>query len=64
VSGFGGSEVSGERAGGMMMEAQLDVWAGQLLTQMPASELATVTDALARITDVVLKDMRCLREGE
>ena len=46
------------------MEAQLDVWAGRLLTQIAASELATVTDALARITDVVLNDMRCLREGK
>jgi hypothetical protein len=48
----------------MMMEAQLDVWVGRLLTQIAASELAAVTDALGRITDVVLKDMRYLREGE
>ena len=64
VSGFADSEVSGERAGGMMMEAQLDVWAGQLLKQIAASELAAVTDALGRITDVVLKNMQYLREGE
>jgi hypothetical protein len=56
--------VSGERAGGMMMEAHLNVWAGRLLTQIAASELAAVIDALGRITDVVLKNMRYLREGE
>jgi hypothetical protein len=48
----------------MMMEAQLDVWAGRLLKQIAASELAAITDALGRITDVVLKNMRYLREGE
>jgi hypothetical protein len=47
-----------------MMEVQLDVWAGQLLTRIAASELAAITDALGRITDVVLKDMRYVREGE
>jgi len=47
-----------------MMEAQLDVWAGQLLKQIVASELAAITDALGCITDVVLKDMRYLWEGE
>lgn len=72
MSGFGGAEVSGERAGGMMVEAQLDVWAGQLLSQIPvqipvqipASKLAAVTDALARITDIVLNDIRYLQEGK
>ncbi len=47
-----------------MMEAQLDVCAGQLLKQIAAPELAAVIDALGRITDVVLKDMRYLWEGE
>jgi DNA-binding MarR family transcriptional regulator len=46
------------------MEAHFAVWAGRLLTRIPASELAAVTDALGRITDVVLKDMRYLQEGE
>jgi DNA-binding MarR family transcriptional regulator len=45
------------------MEAHFDLWAGRLLAQIPASELAAVTDALGRITDVVLKDIRYLQEG-
>ena len=56
--------MSRERAGDMMMEVQFDAWAGRLFARIPASELAAVTDALGCITNVVLRDMRYLQEGE
>jgi len=44
------------------LEANFDVWAGRLLTQLPEADLIAVTQALEHIKAVVLADCQSMKE--
>ncbi len=46
------------------LEAHFDVWVGRLLAQISEADLTAVSDALARITAVVLADRQDMKRKE